>query len=64
MKQPIFNGCCFCFDLRSAGQILGWLHLVAGVVGALGSLLLIVLITQIEDIEFYVGDEQVSKTCK
>ncbi|CAG9798785.1 unnamed protein product [Chironomus riparius] len=62
MKQPIFNGCCFCFDLRSAGQILGWLHIVSGVGGVIGSLLLIALMTQFEDMEFYVGEEQVSKT--
>lgn len=64
MKQPIFNGCCFFFNLRSAGQILGWLHFVVGVVGCLGSALMILLITQIEDMEFYVGDQPVSRTCK
>ena len=64
MGKQIFNGCCFCFDLRSGGQILGWLYLVCGVVGALGSLLIIGLITQIEDMDFYINENEVSKACK
>ncbi|XP_070505090.1 uncharacterized protein [Chironomus tepperi] len=61
MKKQIFNGCCLCFDLRSGAQILGWLHIIGGVVGVAGSLL-VIAVTRYEDIEFFIGEKPVSKT--